>query len=472
MRRGKRHLRRKRIKVNRKKRSVYIQNISNLPVSVTQVETAIPVFIGYTQKARLKEAGDLLNVPKRLSSIIEYRQFFGGADPEKGITINVDSQKNPVEMNHDIADPSNYLMFYSLQAYYINGGGPCYIVSVGDYSSAGLISKVALLDGLKEADKVDEISLIVYPDGTNISAPADYYAIVKQALFQCNKLKDRFTVCDVYMHNDPAINDIDIFRNTLAGSLNELKYGAAYYPYLKMQLGHLYNNSDITVNKGGIPTTMDILETGDPVLFNNLKHYINSIPLILPPSSAVTGIYAQIDKTRGVWKVPANVNVTAAIKPTINITDLDQEILNVDVSSGKSINAIRTFTGRGAAVVWGARTLAGNNNEWRYIPVRRFFNMVEESVKKSTSPFVFEPNDSNAWVRIKTMIENFLILQWRAGALAGAKPEQAFFVNVGIGKTMTPQDILEGRLIIEIGMAAVRPAEFIILRFILKMQGT
>jgi phage tail sheath protein FI len=148
---------------------------------------------------------------------------------------------------------------------------------------------------------------------------------------------------------------------------------------------------------------------------------------------------------------------------------LDQEDLNVDPGSGKSINAIRSFTGKGT-LVWGARTLAGNDNEWRYVSVRRFFNMVEESSKKATAQFVFEPNDANTWVKVRAMIENYLTILWRQGALAGAKPEQAFFVKVGIGQTMTAQDILEGRMIVEIGMAAVRPAEFIILRFMHKMQ--
>ena len=133
------------------------------------------------------------------------------------------------------------------------------------------------------------------------------------------------------------------------------------------------------------------------------------------------------------------------------------------------MNAIRPFTGKGI-LVWGARTLAGNDSEWRYVSVRRFFNMVEESVKKATEPFVFEPNDANTWTKVRAMIENFLILQWRAGALAGAKPDNAFFVRVGLGQTMTAQDILDGRMIVEIGMAVVRPAEFIILRFSHKMQ--
>jgi phage tail sheath protein FI len=153
---------------------------------------------------------------------------------------------------------------------------------------------------------------------------------------------------------------------------------------------------------------------------------------------------------------------------TAIISHKDQEALNVDSLSGKSINAIRPFLGRGK-LVWGARTLDGNSNEWRYISVRRFFNMVEESTKNATERFVFEPNDRNTWVKVRGMIENFLLVQWRNGALQGAVPEDAFFVKVGLGETMTSLDILEGRMIVEIGMAVVRPAEFIVLRFSHKM---
>ncbi|MGB3464673.1 MAG: phage tail sheath C-terminal domain-containing protein [Cyclobacteriaceae bacterium] len=138
-------------------------------------------------------------------------------------------------------------------------------------------------------------------------------------------------------------------------------------------------------------------------------------------------------------------------------------------TSGKSINVIRNFVGKGT-LVWGARTLAGNDNEWRYVPVRRLYICVEESVKKATEIVVFEPNDANTWLRVKTMIENFLTTLWRDGALAGASTDEAFFVNIGLGKTMTAQDILEGKMNVEIGMAAVRPAEFIILKFSHKLQ--
>jgi phage tail sheath protein FI len=151
------------------------------------------------------------------------------------------------------------------------------------------------------------------------------------------------------------------------------------------------------------------------------------------------------------------------------ITDDEQGPMNIDPGPGKSVNAIRPFNGKGI-LVWGARTLDGNSSEWRYISVRRFFIMVEESTKKATAHFVFEPNDANTWTKIRAMIENYLTLLWRDGALAGSKPEQAFFVKCGLGQTMTAQDILDGKLIVEIGMAAVRPAEFIILRFMHKLQ--
>jgi phage tail sheath protein FI len=203
--------------------------------------------------------------------------------------------------------------------------------------------------------------------------------------------------------------------------------------------------------------------------YKNIVAAVNENLTVVPPSGAVAGIYCYVDRTRGVWKAPANVSLSGIAGLNQRIDNQEQEDLNVDVNAGKSINAIRAFAGRGI-IVWGARTLAGNDNEWRYIPVRRFFNMVEESVKKSTNWAVFEPNDAGLWTKIKAMIENYLTLKWRDGALAGAKPDEAFFVHVGLGTTMTQQDILEGRLIVEIGMAVVRPAEFIVLRFMHKMQ--
>ena len=209
------------------------------------------------------------------------------------------------------------------------------------------------------------------------------------------------------------------------------------------------------------------LFSGHPV-FAAAREEIQRAMALLPPSGSVAGVYAAVDRSRGVWKAPANVSLSGVSALAVKINDESQAGLNVH-TTGKSINAIRTFTGKGS-LIWGARTLDGNSNEWRYIAVRRFFNMAEESIKKATVPFTFEPNDANTWIRVRAMIENFLTLQWRAGALTGEKTTHAFYVKVGLGETMTAQDILEGRMIVEIGMAVVRPAEFIVLKFAHKMQ--
>ena len=205
-----------------------------------------------------------------------------------------------------------------------------------------------------------------------------------------------------------------------------------------------------------------------PVYRNIIKSVSNTLTAC-PPSGAIAGIYALVDSTRGVWKAPANVSLAGVIEPTYYFDTDDTDNLNVDPVAGKSINAIRAFSGKGT-LVWGARTLSGNDNEWRYISVRRFFNMVEESVKKSTYWAVFEPNDANTWVKVRGMIENYLTQKWREGALTGATTKEAFFVRCGLGVTMNAQDILNGYMNVEIGMAAVRPAEFIVLKFSHKLQ--
>ena len=144
----------------------------------------------------------------------------------------------------------------------------------------------------------------------------------------------------------------------------------------------------------------------------------------------IAGIYAQTDRKRGVWKAPANIALNSVMAPAVNIDSQMQAGMNVDPISGKSINTIRSFASKGT-LIWGARTLAGDDNEWRYIPVRRFFNMAEEFIKKSTNWVVFEPNDANTWVKVRSMIENYLTLKWREGALAGDKPDHAFYVRCG-----------------------------------------
>lgn len=477
---------------------VYIQEISKFPPSVAQVETAIPAFIGYTEKAMVRgrdlHAGAQPVIEAvRITSLLEYTETFGTTLPEKGITVTIKEQTDEQglavlsrQVIGSIAAPPTFNMYYAMQAFFANGGGPCYIVSVGKIEAEGVLEAAALKKGLAEVAKEDEVTLLLFPEsnGLNDSDRADIFGA---ALEQCGLLQDRFVIMSVPVIKDEGLErSVASFRN-LSLPLDNLKYGAAYLPDIETVLNHEYTPEEITLVHKQLSSSntedpgdfdgqkMSALMPagtsdggGNTVLFNLVKAAIDAIPLTLPPCALVAGQYAKVDNTRGVFKAPANVALASVVKPILKITNAEQDDLNVH-TSGKSINAIRSFTGKGT-LIWGARTLAGNDNEWRYIPVRRFFNMAEESIKKATEQFVFEPNDANTWTKVKAMIENFLILQWRAGALAGAKPEQAFYVKIGLNETMTALDILEGRMIVEIGMAVVRPAEFIILKFSHKMQ--
>lgn len=479
---------------------VYIEEIPKFPPSVAPVETAIPAFIGYTEKADDTVANDLHLKPKRIASLVEYEKYFGGAQKEEKITVSItetqDAQGNTLDIKATAdlteANRSKHIMYYAMQMFFANGGGPCYIVSVNLYKALGTdLVETELEAGLNVLVKVDEPTLIVFPEAQSLKAIADFKKLHDLALVQCDSLKDRFVIMDV--HGDALslsnsgtdlLTATSNFRDKGIGA-NFLKYGTAYAPNLETVLDFVVDETKIDVSYtliGGKPVPpppppppgppaavkLNTLASSQNRRYELAKSAIRDLPCKLPPSSTMAGIYAAVDNDRGVWKAPANVSVTAVIKPTIEFSNTEQDQMNVDPTAGKSVNAIRPFIGKGT-LVWGARTLAGNDNEWRYVSVRRFFIFVEESVKKATEQFVFEPNDANTWVRIQAMIENFLTTLWRQGALQGIKPEHAFYVAVGLGKTMTPLDILEGRLIIEIGMAAVRPAEFIILRFSHKM---
>lgn len=481
---------------------VYIEEIALFPPSVAQVETAIPAFIGYTEKAEMNglpiptipigPPGSVVQVsePVRISSLLEYINYFGTA-PKATLTVKIQdiydksltpitpvptpAPAAPIFLRRVITaeGPTTFVhtFYYHMQMYFANGGGPCYIVSVGKTSASVSVSN--MMAGLEVIKKYDEPTLIVFPQGISLGA-SDLYDVYDTALMQAAELKDRFVVMDCHGNNYTTL------RDTTGVGINNLKYGASYHPYLKTSLGYIYDKDAQTVVHDKLPISDTTRISGDfdtdtlGSLPNELAEQVkgviaNQARITLPPCSSVVGVYAAVDSTRGVWKAPANVSLNLVNAPSINITDKEQEDMNVDVTAGKSVNAIRAFIGKGT-LVWGARTLAGNDNEWRYVSVRRFFNMVEESVKKATYQFVFEPNDANTWVKVRAMIENYLTVLWRQGALAGAKPEHAFYVKVGLNITMTAQDILEGYMNVEIGMAVVRPAEFIVLKFSHKMQ--
>ncbi|WP_394216229.1 phage tail sheath family protein [Brachybacterium vulturis] len=501
---------------------VYIEEIPSFPPSVAPVATAIPAFIGCTEKARRDEPGDLHQVPTRIESLVEFQELFGGPPRETAVTVTIAETTDSSPEGAGFAatatlpdaDRSPHLLFPSLRLFFANGGGSCYIVSSGRFAEDGDATGDAPGDGddgtpddgttdddpgaggggtggggsgsaavgpgltvaafataITALEAVDEPTLLVIPEAQQLEDIAAFAGVWNSALTQCLELGDRFALLDLFGADDAvdrtALNSaVTAFRNE--GPIIALDRGAAYAPNLVTQYDVVVDTSVTNVAHtidDGAPTTktLDEWTAANTQVHERAVAAIRDLPVVLPPSAALAGICARIDGERGVWKAPANVALVDVLRPTVEVTDAQQGEFNID-SSGKSINAIRTRTGRGT-VVWGARTLAGNSNEWRYVSVRRFFLFAGESIRKATEQFVFEPNDANTWVKVQSMIENFLTLQWRAGALQGVKPEHAFYVAVGLGRTMTAMDILEGRMIVEIGMAAVRPAEFIVLRF-------
>ena len=470
---------------------VFVQEIPSLPPSVAEVETAIPAFIGYTEKAERLAPDDLLMLSNKINNLEEFVHFYGKAQIEANdsvsITVNDSgSSQFEVKITPDASKRSKHNLYYSVKHFYDNGGGTCYIVSVGKY---GAIDKDKLkTEGLNAIKDVDEVTLLVIPEAAHAGDKNAYKDIVNAMIKQASDLKDRFALIDPFQvtpknSTDPN-GDIDadvlIIRDSTL-SVEENRYAAAYYPNLVTTYAYNFDFENLAITKYnlvGVPAPsvpgygdgvkMSVLGNGS-VLYNKIKDELSKVWVLLPPSPAMAGLYTRVDNNKGVWKAPANESVLSVVKPEIEISNREQETLNVDPSSGKSINVIRTFPGYGT-LVWGARTLNGNDNEWKYISVRRFFNMVEESVKKSSQWAVFEPNTIGTWIKIQAMIENYLFVKWRDGALAGVKPEQAFYVRVGLGTTMTSLDILEGRMNVEIGMAVSRPAEFIVLKFTQLMQ--
>lgn len=466
---------------------VYIQEIATLPASVAQVNTAIPAFIGLTEDSTNKE-------PTRISSMAEFVEAFGGA-PESVFTINIDGSGGTDEIDAAVSpvnpNPTKGL-YYHMLMYFSNGGGPCYIVSVGTTST--VITQALVTTGLAKLKLEDEPTLIVVPEAVFSATAGALHGIAKECLSQCNTLQDRFTIID--LHNNTSDHPADALAFRGGVGTQYLKYGAAYYPHLRTSLTYHDSSVFITYTTGidaeitfaiGAGRTLDRIislandttagdfaTVGEPLTkllseqLGSIRDKVAEQSITVGPSASMAGIYASVDRDRGVWKAPANVSMNSVSEPTFKLNSADQEDFNVS-PTGKSINVIRSFTGKGN-IVWGARTLAGNDNEWRYVPVRRLFITAEESIKKATEFVVFEPNDKNTWERVRAMISNYLTVLWRQGALAGAKPEDAFFVNVGLGETMSADDILNGKLIVEIGMAAVRPAEFIILNFSHKLQ--
>lgn len=679
--------------MTRKTPGVYVRDLS-LPQPLDPVlETALPAIIGYTEMAVDAKGNDLTGRPLRVSNLEEYEFYFGGRFHSDTYHVSVDWGEPGGVKPERVEIPKRFYLYECLLHFYENGGGDCFIVSVGNYGDVISLSKdlntgaSGLIAGLEILRKFDEPTLLLFPDAVDLkdaSGEPDVNSLGQlqmKALQQCEHVKNRFLIADIIPGNEPdrIETSLSAFRQEIG--INNLKYGAVYYPWLysnfdtrfhfrelifgtrsdsdvfeeisdigqfsssessedaqkhrellnavrrvidnisrmltlvgisnvtrknlqnwpgefELRLHALLETPSLDEQRSGFATLLafvrntalafsrldrnvtqeiqqslinlrradripdkiealiayekrdDVLawigEGRDIAKVNNDYAELNGTWWIktasvediqaetvestpepdtvaritanlqtigvalseifsdlfeaaatqealaetrlftehpffqkvaalvdlelkkLPPSGAMAGIYNATDLQKGVWKAPANVAVSATLGPVIPIDDRGQEDLNVHYT-GKSVNAIRTFRGRGTRV-WGARTLAGNDLEWRYVPVRRFFNYVESFIKKTTEPFVFESNDAMTWMQIRMLIDNFLTAHWRKGALSGSTTSDAFFVKIGLGETMTSTDVLEGRLIVEVGIAVARPAEFIVVRYICHIQ--
>lgn len=528
---------------------VYIEEKSAFPNSAVPVATAVPAFIGYTEKAE-RDKKSLKLVPTRISSYNEYLSYFGGA-PKVSYDLNANEDENaPQIYDLQVDRNSNFILHSSMRMFFANGGSDCYVVSAGTFQEAAEtgVQKAALEAGIAPLLKEPEPTMLVIPEAVLIEEPADCFALQQAMLMHCGfEMRNRFAILDVYNgHTERNFADDDVIKVFRSGvGTNFLQWGAAYYPWMEcsivqaseLDFTHIKNLGqasevidfeeaegddgkpvftlpdtsgqapsslisvlDMSVNDdfknerinakrakevkeeikklagfqdGATPEDADVNSLSQTLMavspaFKAVLADLRKEMNLLPPSATMAGIYSLVDNNIGVFQSPANVSVGSVVKPSVNISSDNQEDLNLPLN-GKAVNAIRTFPGKGT-LVWGARTLDGNSMDWRYVSVRRTVIFIEQSVKYAAEPYVFEPNVATTWTNLKALITNFLTNVWQQGALAGATAEDAFSVDVGLGTTMTPVDILDGIMRITVKLAVTRPAEFIVITFEQQMQ--
>ncbi|WP_147114392.1 phage tail sheath subtilisin-like domain-containing protein [Tateyamaria sp. syn59] len=494
---------------------------SAFPQSIAGVATAIPAFIGPVENPTSPDGTTLVGNTWRISSFEDFKFLFGTPTPSTFL-IHVDKfvdQEGGLlgtdvrYVNQPERVPTGArLLFHGMDHYFANGGGPCHIRPID-----AAATQQDYVDAIRALESIDEITINVILNTIGANA-VNYGALVTASLQSCRRMKDRFTIADVFearpggavdnANPSPSLAELvtSEFRdNVTTVAEDELKYGAAYMPDLNTTMPILFDPDTVDIDDASQLITVDAEgnEDGGADLFSGGNDLplsdgffqgvidtvtpANSTPgeknveaevlallgrtsLIMPPSPAMAGIYARTDRQRGVHVTPANVGVNNITGPALAITDAEQGLLNVDPTSGKSVNAIRAFTGRGT-LVWGGRTLAGNSGDWKFINRRRTALYLEESIATALEQFVFQPNEPKTWVRANRMISGFLLNEWRAGTLTGPTAPDAFDVTIGLGTTMTQQDIIDGLMRILVRVAIPGPAEKIILQFTQKAQA-
>ena len=508
---------------------VYINEINAFANSIVPVATAVPAFIGYTPQAHLEGKSYTNVVQKITSfaefqAIYCLPDPPAPASPSKQYSPQyylVQQESKPNNEDYIVIDDKYYALlpdpntiyylYNSVRLFYQNGGGNTYIVSVGSYGAPSgnpmtpgtqiINSNVHLNDltnGLALLLNEQEPTMYICPEATLLPV-ADNGTLMQQMLLQCTEMQTAIAIFDIIggrnLDHVMYTDDITNFRNN-TGSQG-LNYGTAYYPFIGTTI---MQNQDVDYTNlfGGdvkqlspllspinnpntaVTTILEMIENSGTnpqtvIQYNNsllntsktysqiIKHILADMN-ILPPSGGMAGVMATIDSQEGVWQAPANTSIMSAVSLPITLSDSQQANLNIDANSGKSINAIRFFNGVGI-LVWGARTLDGNSQDWRYLSVRRTVTFLEQSCKLAAEPYALQPNVKNTWEAVKAMISNFLTSIWKEGGLQGASASDAFSVECGLGSTMTSDDILNGLMNVTVKVAVVRPAEFIVFTF-------
>jgi uncharacterized protein len=355
---------------------------------------------------------------------------FGSGDTNVKTAVNKNSTKIKVDLKLDKdADLSQQLELVKPGRYSLEKAAPV-PVPVNGRKFAGSESARNGINGLAVAE---DVTMVIVPDLITACTKDDgsidlnlWKAVQTALISHCEQHGNRMAILDA----PPSMNPQQIKEWRSETAMYDSAYAALYYPWIKVE-------NPIGVN-------------GNAEVF-------------VPPSGHVAGVWARTDETRGVWKAPANDTIRGVLDIERAITQNEQGLLNPI-----GINCIRPFGTRGIRI-WGARTLS-SDTDWRYINVRRLFNMIEATILEGTQYAVFEPNDQTLWEGVKRTLSGFLRGLWSAGALFGATADQAFYVKCD-AETNPPQSIDEGKLVVEVGIAPVKPAEFVVFRISQQKQN-
>ena len=443
---------------------VYIEEDASPAMSVSAGATAVPLFVARFTPLKPEQAG----VITRIGNWLDYTSLFDSNVPSSArVTVTSTAVEPPPasegtkktsskaaaraaeaakKYTYQINDAEvvDSTASVALRLYFQNGGGPCYLYPL---EKADDKDALAALPGF--IDEVGAITLLACPDPDEDYRTAVYGALAASL----DQHKGYFLLADSVNGEAPS---------AVSGSAQV----AVYYPNVEVPHPLELDDAEVTIDgylddEGKAVTTLTALRATNVNFASEIDNALadkQSAQLSLPPSALMAGVYGKTDGERGVWKAPANVVLNGVSDVSIRVTNEQQAELNP-----KGINVIRHFSDRGL-VVWGSRTQK-DDDDWRYIQVRRLFDAAERDIKKALQPMVFEPNSQPTWKRVQAAIDNYLYRLWQQGALAGNKAEEAYFVRVGKGITMTQDEINQGKMIIQVGMAAVRPTEFIILKF-------